>query len=128
MGYSRHCARSAQSDETDPCGRVLGGWPTTQGERMMSKRTMQWMGMGLAAILLVAGLVVVSPPAARSQGEGAPTIYTFVSEFAVPRASWAQFSEDTDKNFVPLADKAVADGTILGYTTFESVVHTPEGY
>jgi hypothetical protein len=94
----------------------------------MSKRTMQWMGMGLAAILLVAALVLVNTPAARSQGEGAPTVYTFVSEFQIPRASWAQFSEDTDKNFVPLADKLVADGTILGYSTFETIVHTPEGY
>ena len=94
----------------------------------MSKRTMQWIGMGLAGILLVAGMVLVNTPAARSQGEGAPTIYTMVSEFQVPRASWAQFSEDTDKNFVPLADKAVADGTILGYSTFESVIHTPDGY
>jgi hypothetical protein len=95
----------------------------------MSKRRMQWMGItGLAGILLVAGLVLVDTPAARSQGEGAPTIYTFVSEFQIPRASWAQYSEDTEKGFVPVADKLVADGTILGYTTFETIVHTSEGY
>ena len=94
----------------------------------MTKRSMKWAGMLTGTVLLVAALAMVSVPVARTQGEAQPTIYTFVSQFQIPRASWVQYSEDTDKNFVPVADKLMADGTILGYTTFEQVVHTPEGY
>jgi len=55
-------------------------------------------------------------------------VYTYVSQFQVPRANWAQYSEDTEKTFVPVVDKLMADGTLVGYSTFEQVVHTPDGY
>lgn len=80
------------------------------------------------AIVLVLLLAVSGVPMALSQMEQPKTIYTFVSQFQVPRANWAEFSANTDKNFVPIAEKMVADGTLVSYSTFESVVHTPEGY
>jgi hypothetical protein len=74
-------------------------------------------------------LVMVSSPIALSQmGPGQPIVYTYVSQFQVPRASWAEYTENTEKSFVPVGEKMVADGTILGYSTFESIVHTPDGY
>ena len=83
--------------------------------------------LGLLVVMVLA--VVIAIPTALSQTEQAqPVVYTYVSQFQVPRANWAQYSENTEKNFVPLADKMVADGTILGYSTFETLVHTPEGY
>jgi hypothetical protein len=60
--------------------------------------------------------------------EPTPTVYTYVSQFQVPRANWAQYSEDTEKTVVPILEKLTADGTIAGWSTFEQVVHTPEGY
>lgn len=78
--------------------------------------------------LLVVVLAVMLVPAALSQMEPAPVIYTYVSEFQIPRANWAQYAEDTEKTFVPVVEKAVADGAIVGWATFEQVVHTPEGY
>lgn len=81
---------------------------------------------GLAVLLLAT--VIVVPIAFSQMGQGQPTVYTFVSQFQVPRANWAQYSENTEKSFVPIADKMVADGTILSYSTFENIVHTPEGY
>jgi hypothetical protein len=79
-------------------------------------------------ILLVLLLVVSGVPIALSQMEQPQTVYTYVSQFQIPRANWAQYAENTDKSFVPIADKMVADGTIMGYSTFETIVHTPEGY
>ncbi len=79
----------------------------------------------LVVVMLAA---VIAVPIALSQMEQAQTIYTFVSEFQVPRANWAQYAEDTEKTFVPVAEKMLADGTILSYSTFESIVHTPEGH
>jgi hypothetical protein len=80
-------------------------------------------------VVLVALAAIVAVPIAFSQMEqGQPVVYTFVSQFQIPRANWAQYSENTEKSFVPVADKMVADSTILGYSTFEGIVHTPEGY
>jgi hypothetical protein len=85
--------------------------------------------IGVVVGLMLVALAVVSAPIAFSQMEqGQPVVYTFVSQFQVPRANWAQYAENTDKSFVPIADKLVADGTILSYSTFEHIVHTPEGY
>jgi hypothetical protein len=78
--------------------------------------------------LLVIVLAVMLVPAALPQMEPTPTVYTFVSQFQVPRANWAAYSEDTDKTVVPIVEKLTADGTILSWSTFEQVIHTPEGY
>ncbi len=81
----------------------------------------------IAGLLLIV-LAVMLVPAALPQMEPTPVVYTYVSQFQVPRANWAQYSEDTEKTFVPVADKLMADGTLVGYSTFEQVVHTPDGY
>lgn len=78
--------------------------------------------------LLVIALAVMLVPAALPQMEPMPTVYTYVSQFQIPRANWAAYSEDTEKSFVPIAEKLTADGTIGGWSTFETVVHTPDGY
>src|SRR6202521_5294455 len=80
------------------------------------------------ACLLVFVLAMILVPAALRQMEPRPIVYTYVSQFQVPRANWAQYSEDTDKTFVPVAEKLLADGSIVSWSTFEQVVHTPEGY
>ena len=75
--------------------------------------------------LLVFVLAVMLVPAALPQMESTPIVYTYVSQFQVPRANWAAYSEDTEKSFVPVVQKSLADGTILSWSTFEQVVHTP---
>jgi len=97
-------------------------WPVK--EKCMNRR---WIGV-LVGLMLVA-LAVVSAPIAFSQaGQGQPVVYTFVSQFQVPRANWAGYSEDSEKTVVPILEKLTADGTIMGWSTFESVVHTSDGY
>jgi len=78
--------------------------------------------------LVVVVLAVVVVPTAISQMESAPIVYTFVSQFQVPRANWAAYAEDTEKSFVPVAEKMLADGSIVSWSTFEQLVHTPDGY
>ncbi len=83
----------------------------------------------IAGLVVVFVLAMALVPAALPQMEqGQPVVYTFVSQFQVPRANWAQYAENTEKSFVPIAEKLVADGTILSYSTFEHIVHTQEGY
>lgn len=83
----------------------------------------------LIAGMLVFALAVFAVPMAMPQAEPAQQrLYTYVSQFQVPRANWAQYAEDTDKTFVPVAERMMADGTIVSWATFEALVHTPEGY
>ncbi len=84
--------------------------------------------IGVAVGLMLVTLAVIRSPIAYSQMESAPMVYTFVSQFQVPRANWAQYSEDIEKMFVPVAEKMLADGNIVSWSTFEQVVHTPDGY
>jgi hypothetical protein len=78
--------------------------------------------------LLVIVLAVMLVPAALPQMEPTPVVYTYVSSFQVPRANWASYSEDNEKTFVPVVEKMTADGAIISWSTFETVVHTPDGY
>lgn len=81
----------------------------------------------MSALLVVVVLVFFIVPIASSQMDQTQPVYTYVSQFQIPRAHWAQYAEDTDKNFLPIVEKAMADGTIIGYSTFEQIVHTPDG-
>src|SRR5207245_2486177 len=54
-------------------------------------------------------------------------VYTFVSLWQIPRANWAQFSENSEKITNPILQKMLSDGTIISWGSFETVVHTPDG-
>jgi hypothetical protein len=86
----------------------------------------RWIGVAVG--LMLVALAVVRSPIAFSQMEPTPTVYTYVSQFQVPRANWASYSEDTEKTVIPIVEKMTADGTILSWSTFEQVIHTPDGY
>src|SRR5260370_34929265 len=76
--------------------------------------------------VVVLGVMIV--PAAISQMEPTPRVYTFVSQFQGPRANWAQYSEENEKTIVPIAEKMLADGSIVSWATFENVGQQPGGY
>ena len=84
--------------------------------------------LGVVVGLMLVVLAVVCAPIAFSQAEPTPPVYTYVSQFQIPRANWAQYSEDTEKTFVPVAQKLLADGSIVSWSTFEQVVHTADGF
>jgi hypothetical protein len=83
---------------------------------------------GFFVVMALAAVLIVPMALSQMMAPGQPVVYTYVSQFQVPRANWAQYSENTEKSFVPIAEKMVADGTILGYSTFEAIVHTTDGY
>jgi hypothetical protein len=78
--------------------------------------------------LLVFVLAVTLVPAALPQTESTPIIYTYVSQFQIPRANWATYSEDSEKSIIPVLEKSLADGSIISWSTSETVVHTSDGY
>ena len=82
----------------------------------MHKRTIH--RSGLLLLLALSAL-----PAVRAQDdEGKPPIYTYISEWTVPRAQWTEFIKSDDSEN-PLMDKLVADGTLIGYGSYVNLIH-----
>jgi hypothetical protein len=79
----------------------------------------------MAGLLVVVLLVFCVPAAVPQQQEQA--VYTFVSQWQVPRANWAQFAEDTEKALNPILQRRLDDGTIIAWGNFETIVHSAEG-
>lgn len=72
--------------------------------------------------LLLVSLVGMLLPA-MAQEAAKPTVYTYVSEWSVPRAQWGEMEKNADAER-PLLDKLVADGTITGYGSYSYLIHT----
>ncbi len=78
-------------------------------------------------ILALSGLCTVLASAQNSDVKEKPPMYTYVSNWQIPRAHWADMSKSEDAG-KQILDKALADGTIIGYGSDENLVHQPDGY
>src|ERR1700691_5744866 len=64
--------------------------------------------------------------AQMSEVKERPALYTYVADWNIPRAQWA----DMEKSYAAtqkLMDKAVSDGTIVGYGSDVTLVHQGDG-
>jgi hypothetical protein len=81
----------------------------------------------LACMCTLPMLAVLAVPAcAQDEPKAKPPMYSYVSFWDIPRAQWAEM----DKNNAvdqKILDKALADGTIVGYGNDLNLVHTAEG-
>jgi hypothetical protein len=71
-------------------------------------------------------LMSAKPAHGQSSGAAKPTVYTYVSEWAVPRAMWADYKKEDDAD-VDSMKKAMAEGTIISYGSF-AVLNHQEGH
>jgi hypothetical protein len=78
----------------------------------------------LSTLILSLGLLW-SPTWAQGNQAQQP-IFTYVAEWGVPRAQWADMDKVNAGNKA-LLDSLVADGTLLGYGTFENRIHSEGG-
>ncbi len=64
--------------------------------------------------------------AQTSEVKEKPPMYSYVANWQIPRAHWAEMAKANaaDKTIM---DKALADGTIVGYGDDENLVHQPDG-
>jgi len=109
-------------------GKKLPGVLRAAASNLRRKERLMFRKIAVLSAVMAFAAAVIVPLALSQMGQAQPIVYTYVSQFQVPRANWAEYSENTEKSFVPIANKMVADGTILSYSTFESVVHTTDGY
>jgi hypothetical protein len=84
------------------------------------------MNKRIPILLTALALLLLAPLVASAQQQEPPT-FTFVSEWAVPRAQWPEYQAAREKNTKPIFDKMLADGTIIGWGMYVTVVHDESG-
>ena len=80
----------------------------------------------LCIVAALFGLCAVPSGAQNSEVKEKPPMYSYISNWQIPRAHWADMEKDATANKAIL-DKALADGTIIGYGNDETLVHQPDG-
>jgi hypothetical protein len=78
----------------------------------------------LAVAALIAGIAFVPKPAAAQEAQ---EYYTYVSQWAVPRAQWEAFDKQ-DESSIAGMKQLVADGTLVDWGNVTSRVHEEDGY
>lgn len=81
---------------------------------------------GLCALAL-SSLCMLPASAQNSEVKEKPPMYSYISNWQIPRAHWADMAKEEDADKATM-DKALADGTIVAYGSDVNYVHTPEGY
>ena len=87
----------------------------------MSKR---WFSTFLGFCGMIALTLPVCAQSAPVQRK--PPMYTYVADWQIPRAHWSEVSQAlaADK---PIMDKALTDGTLIGYGDDLTLVHSADG-
>jgi len=66
------------------------------------------------------------PACAQDEPKEKPPMYSYVGFWSIPRAQWAEMDK-ADAADQKVLDKAMADGTIIGYGNDMNLVHQPDG-
>jgi hypothetical protein len=76
----------------------------------------------LVVCAFAASMYQVSPASAQSTSAEKPPLYTYVSEWSVPRAMWADYQKMTAGEMDAM-NKLVADGTLISFGSFTILNH-----
>ena len=76
----------------------------------------------VVTLLACLSVLVVAALSRAQDDQGKPPVYTYLSEWAVPRAQWPDMVK-TDEQDRALYDKLVADGTIVSYGAYTNLIH-----
>jgi hypothetical protein len=77
-------------------------------------------------LLVISTLCVLPLGAQMAEVKEKPAMYTYVANWQIPRAHWADMEKSASAQSAIL-DKALADGTVVGYGEDMNLVHTPDG-
>ena len=81
--------------------------------------------VGLCALAL-AGICALPAVAQMSEVKEKPPMYSYVGFWNIPRAQWADMVK-ADEADLPNLNKALSDGTIVGFGSDVNLVHQPDG-
>ena len=81
-----------------------------------------------AGLCVLAASVVCSAPARAQSSESKekPPMYSYVSNWNIPRAQWGEMGKAGTAN-QKILEKAIADGSIVAYGDDEELIHQPDG-
>lgn len=84
-------------------------------------------GMLAGLCVMAAGALICAPASAQTEAVKAKApMYSYVSNWQIPRAHWAEMKTDPAEKAI--MEKALADGTLVGYGSDQNMVHTPDGW
>jgi len=89
----------------------------------MSKRSLCVLA-GSCGVMMFA-LCAVPSCAQSAEGKEKPPLYTYVADWQIPRAHWTEMTKANAADN-SILEKALADGTIVGFGNDESLVHQPD--
>jgi hypothetical protein len=80
---------------------------------------------GLCTLAMAAGIAMPAG-AQTSEVKEKPPLYSYISNWDIPRAQWSEMAkaEDTDR---PILEKAMAGGSIVGYGSDVNLIHRVDG-
>ncbi|PYV58683.1 MAG: hypothetical protein DMG90_15460 [Acidobacteria bacterium] len=90
------------------------------GEKFMKVK----LGIAMAAVCLVAASATAA--FAQSDVKEKPPMYSYVSNWAIPRAQWGEIAK-SNAGSEKIVSKALADGILVGYGNDEVLVHQENG-
>lgn len=76
--------------------------------------------------LAMAAVWAVPTGAQTAEVKEKPPMYTYVSDWSIPRAQWAEMDKATAAD-TKILEKAMASGTIVAYGDDVNLVHQPDG-
>lgn len=82
------------------------------------------------SILLALSLTLLAPLVAFAQQAPPPQeppVFTFNPEWTIPRGMWDSLGKHFDRDIRPVLERRLADGTLLGWGRYQTVVHQPTG-
>jgi hypothetical protein len=85
-----------------------------------------WRALAGLCAVAVSALWAASAGAQMSEAKEKPPMYSYVSFWNIPRTRWADM-EKADAADQKILDKAMADGTIVGYGNDVNLVHQSDG-
>src|ERR1700761_878154 len=117
FGPGRHTLTRAQEAGSNPgC--------SAKGKTIMNRR----MG-AIVAVLGVLGMaaVIATPAVAQtSEVKEKPPMYSYISNWDIPRAQWADMAKADEADRATL-EKDLASGTIVGFGSDVNLIHSPDG-
>jgi hypothetical protein len=76
--------------------------------------------------IALAAVCAAPVPAQTPEVKEKPPQYSYVSFWNIPRSQWPEMAK-ADAADKPIFDKALADGTIIGYGNDANLLHRPDG-
>jgi hypothetical protein len=80
----------------------------------------------LTALAFSLGIFKVAAVGQTSDVKEKPAMYTYVADWQLPRGQWAEM-EKSRATTQPILEKALANGTLVGYGSDLAIVHQPDG-